>query len=65
MGYDKNRGLGLHADGPTKLIEDSKQKGRRGLGFNFKDFTDDQTEWNFEHDPVKCVRKDLAARLRM
>ena len=65
MGYDKSRGLGRHADGPTQLIEDSKQKGRRGLGFSFKDFTADQAGWSFEDDPVKCMPPDLAARLRM
>jgi len=52
MGYDKDRGLGLNAQGPTKLIEESKQKGRRGLGFTFKDFSDDTAEWNFDNDPV-------------
>ncbi len=53
MGYDKNRGLGLNAQGPTKLVEESKQKGRRGLGFTFKDFNDETADWNFDNDPVK------------
>jgi hypothetical protein len=52
MGYDKNRGLGLNAQGPTKLIEESKQKGRRGLGFTFKDFNNETEEWDFDDDPV-------------
>jgi hypothetical protein len=52
MGYDKNRGLGVNAQGPTKLIEESKQKGRRGLGFSFKDFNDKTAEWDFDNDPV-------------
>jgi hypothetical protein len=52
MGYDKNRGLGVNAQGPTKLIEESKQKGRRGLGFSFQDFNDETAEWNFDNDPV-------------
>ena len=52
MGYDKTRGLGVNAQGPTKLIEESKQKGRRGLGFSFKDFTDETADWNFDNDPV-------------
>jgi hypothetical protein len=52
MGYDKNRGLGLNAQGPTKLIEESKQKGRRGLGFTFKDFNNETEEWDFDNDPV-------------
>ncbi|CAF1455658.1 unnamed protein product [Rotaria magnacalcarata] len=52
MGYDKNRGLGLNAQGPTKIIEESKQKGRRGLGFTFKNFDDETTEWDFDNDPA-------------
>ncbi len=52
MGYDKDRGLGLNAQGPTKLIEESKQKGRRGLGFTFKEFNNETAEWNFDDDPV-------------
>jgi hypothetical protein len=54
MGYDKNRGLGVNAQGPTKIIEESKQKGRRGLGFAFKEFNDETAEWNFENDPVSA-----------
>jgi hypothetical protein len=52
MGFDKDRGLGLNAQGPTKLIEESKQKGRRGLGFSFKDFNDETAGWDFNDDPV-------------
>ena len=52
MGFDKTRGLGVNAQGPTKLIEESKQKGRRGLGFSYKDFNDETAEWNFDDDPV-------------
>lgn len=52
MGYDKSRGLGRNATGPTKLIEESKQKGRRGLGFTFQNFDNETAEWNFDDDPV-------------
>lgn len=52
MGFDKNRGLGRNAQGPTKIIEESKQKGRRGLGFTFEDFNDEATDWDFDDDPV-------------
>ena len=52
MGYDKTRGLGLNSQGPTKLIEESKQKGHRGLGFTFKNFTDETAEWSIDNDPV-------------
>ena len=52
MGFDENRGLGRNSQGPTKLIEESKQKGRRGLGFTYKHFSDDKAEWNFDNDPV-------------
>lgn len=55
MGYDKNRGLGLNAQGPTKLIDESKQKGRRGLGFSFRDFNDETAGWNFDNDPVRIT----------
>ncbi|CAF3536035.1 unnamed protein product [Rotaria sordida] len=52
MGYDKNRGLGLNAQGPTKLVEESKQKGRRGLGFTYRAFNDETADWNFDNDPA-------------
>lgn len=52
MGYDKNLGLGLNAKGPTKLIDESKQRGRRGLGFTYKDFDNTTAEWDFDNDPV-------------
>lgn len=55
MGYDKTRGLGLNAQGPTKLIEESKQKGHRGLGFSFKDFSNETAEWDFNNDPVRLT----------
>jgi hypothetical protein len=55
MGYDKDRGLGLNAQGPTKLIEESKQKGQRGLGFVLEEFTDVTAEWDFDDDPVNIV----------
>ncbi len=52
MGYDKNRGLGRNAVAPTKLIEDSKQVGYRGLGYTHKNFNDTTVDWNFDTDPV-------------
>ncbi|CAF3479483.1 unnamed protein product [Adineta steineri] len=52
MGYDKNRGLGLNAQGPTKIIEESKQKGHRGLGYTNKGFNDITAEWDFDTDPA-------------
>ena len=52
MGYNPARGLGANAQGPTKIIEESKQKGRRGLGFSFQGFTDETTGWDFDADPV-------------
>lgn len=52
MGYDKDRGLGRNAQGPTKIIEESKQKGTRGLGFTYPGFSNDTVEWNFDNDPV-------------
>ena len=52
MGFDKNRGLGLNAQGSTKIIEESKQKGRYGLGFTLQNFNDRTVEWNCDNDPV-------------
>jgi G-patch protein len=52
MGFDKTRGLGVNKQGPTELIEESKQKGRRGLGFTFKEFNEETAEWDFDNDPV-------------
>ncbi|CAF0732775.1 unnamed protein product [Adineta steineri] len=52
MGYDKNRGLGLNAQGPTKIIEESKQKGHRGLGYINKGFNDIAAEWDYDTDPA-------------
>jgi hypothetical protein len=59
MNYDKNRGLGRNALGPTKLIEESKQKGTRGLGFTHKEFTNEQAEWDFTDDPVEILFRFL------
>ncbi len=50
MGYDETRGLGRNALGPTKLIEESKQKGLRGLGYTMQGFNDEKAEWDFDND---------------
>lgn len=52
MGYDKNRGLGRNAQGRLEPVEESKQVGRRGLGFTFENFSNDTAEWDFDNDPV-------------
>ena len=52
MGYNEQEGLGRNAQGPTALIEESKQKGRRGLGFTMTGFADPKMAWNFDDDPV-------------
>lgn len=59
MGHVEGRGLGLNAQGPTKPVEESKQKGRRGLGFTYKEFTDDTAGWDFDNDPVNRFDCDL------
>ncbi|CAF1374334.1 unnamed protein product [Rotaria sordida] len=64
MGYDKSRGLSLNAQGPTKIIEESKQKGRRGLGFTFKNFDDETTEWDFDNDPAPIEEEEEEVRWR-
>ncbi|CAF2555162.1 unnamed protein product [Rotaria sp. Silwood2] len=44
---------------PTKIIEESKQKGRRGLGFTFKNFDDETTEWDFDNDPAPIEEEEV------
>lgn len=50
--YDPSRGLGRNAVAPTKIIEDSKQRGQRGLGFTYKAFENESADWNFNNDPA-------------
>ncbi|CAF3385074.1 unnamed protein product [Rotaria socialis] len=52
MGYDEKHGLGRNSKGPTKLVEESKQRGRRGLGFSYEKFSDETVGWDFENDPA-------------
>lgn len=54
MGYDGKRGLGTHGQGRVDLVEESKQKGRKGLGFSYTGFSDASSQWDFENDPV-CI----------
>lgn len=55
MGFDKKVGLGRNAKAPTKLIEESKQKGLRGLGYTFTNFNDQSADWDFDTDPVRTA----------
>ncbi|CAF0789150.1 unnamed protein product [Didymodactylos carnosus] len=52
MGYSDKKGLGIHEQGSTSIIETSKQKGRRGLGFSLTDFADETVKWDFNEDPA-------------
>jgi cap1 methyltransferase len=60
MGFEKNRGLGVNSQGRTEPIEESKQKGRRGLGFTLDDFNDETAEWDFDDDPVNKLFSSLS-----
>jgi hypothetical protein len=52
MGYDHGLGLGVNQQGSTNIIEESTQKGRRGLGFTFEQFDNQTDDWDFNNDPV-------------
>ncbi|CAF1274866.1 unnamed protein product [Adineta ricciae] len=52
MGFDNTRGLGRNAQGPTQIVEESKQKGHRGLGYTVEGFNDEAAEWDFDTDPA-------------
>ena len=63
MGYDKTRGLGRDAQGPTKIIEESKQKGHRGLGYTVEGFNDEAADWDFDTDPVNIFIRTFSLPL--
>ena len=53
MGHEPGKGLGKASQGIVKPIDESNQKGKRGLGFVQKNFESKCQTWDFEADPVK------------
>lgn len=54
MGWKPGVGLGKHNQGIVKPIEESDQKGRRGLGFEIQGFGSTDEDWDFSKDTVNC-----------
>ena len=52
MGWKSGQGLGRLNQGIIKPIEESDQKGRRGLGLKLEHFDKKVEEWNFDEDLV-------------
>ncbi|GAB6022154.1 FtsJ methyltransferase domain-containing protein 2, variant 2 [Chamberlinius hualienensis] len=51
MGYKEGMGLGKFNQGRTSIIEQSKQRGRRGLGVKVApELQNTDQNWDFEHD---------------
>lgn len=45
MGYKAGEGLGKFGQGRSEIVEASKQRGRRGLGFEIEGLQADDVEW--------------------
>lgn len=45
MGYQAGEGLGKFGQGRSEIVEASKQRGRRGLGFEIKGLEAEEVEW--------------------
>ena len=45
MGFQIGEGLGKFGQGRSNIVEASKQRGRRGLGFEIEGLEADDVEW--------------------
>ena len=45
MGYNTGEGLGKFGQGRAEIVESSKQRGRRGLGFEIEGLQADDVGW--------------------
>ena len=62
MGYKPGQGLGRDSSGIIAPIEESLQKGRRGLGFNLDGLEKEDVKWEEEEVWLKyctCTSKML------
>ena len=48
MGYQKGKGLGKLGTGITQPVEESAQKGRRGLGYMLEGLEKEEVQWEEE-----------------
>ena len=48
MGYQKGKGLGKLGTGITQPVEESVQKGRRGLGYMLEGLEKEEVQWEEE-----------------
>ena len=48
MGYQAGKGLGKFGTGITQPVEESIQKGRRGLGYMLEGLEKEEVQWELE-----------------
>ncbi|XP_028408922.1 cap-specific mRNA (nucleoside-2'-O-)-methyltransferase 1-like [Dendronephthya gigantea] len=55
MGFQVGEGLGKFGQGRSEIVEASKQRGRRGLGFEIEGLEADDVEWTETEKEVEVV----------